>query len=114
MVRRQAALSLCMTRMTHKGNPRPRKHIPQRTCVGCSQVQGKREMTRVVRTPQGQVEIDPTGKRNGRGAYIHRTRSCWDAAIAGGRLAHALKATLSDLDCQTLEAFAASLPIEET
>jgi predicted RNA-binding protein YlxR (DUF448 family) len=71
-------------------------------------------MTRVVRTPKGQVEIDPTGKRNGRGAYIHRTRSCWDAALTSDRLAHALKVTLPDLDRQALEAFAASLPIEET
>jgi predicted RNA-binding protein YlxR (DUF448 family) len=100
--------------MTHKGNPRPRKHIPQRTCVGCGQVQGKREMTRVVRTPEGRVEIDPTGKRNGRGAYIHRTRSCWDMALAGDRLAHALKVILPDPDRQALEAFAISLPIEET
>ena len=80
--------------------------------MGCGQVQGKREMARVVRTPQGRVEVDPTGKRNGRGAYVHQTRSCWDAAMAG-RLAHALKATLSEPDRQALEAFAASLPIEE-
>jgi len=97
--------------MVKKGSPRPRKHIPQRTCVGCGQVQGKREMVRVVRTPQGQVAVDPTGKRNGRGAYVHQARSCWDAALAG-RLAHALKATLSEPDRQALEGFAASLPIE--
>jgi len=76
-------------------------------------VQGKREMVRVVRTPQGQVEVDPTGKRNGRGAYIHRTQSCWEAAVSGGRLAHALKVTLPEPDRQALEAFAATLPNEE-
>lgn len=76
-------------------------------------MQGKREMVRVVRTPEGQVEVDPTGKRNGRGAYIHRARSCWDAALGGGRLAHALKVALPDPDRQTLQAFAISLPIEE-
>lgn len=81
--------------------------------MGCGQVQGKREMVRVVRTPQGQVEVDPTGKRNGRGAYIHRDQSCWDAALSAGRLAHALKTTLSDHDRQALEAFAASWPAEE-
>ncbi len=69
-------------------------------------------MMRVVRTPQGQVEIDPTGKRNGRGAYIHLSRSCWDAALSG-RLAHALKVTVPETDRATLEAFAASLPAEE-
>ena len=70
-------------------------------------------MVRVVRTPEGRVEIDPTGKRNGRGAYIHRSRSCWDAALAGGRLAHALKVALTDPDRHVLETFAVSLPIEE-
>jgi hypothetical protein len=69
-------------------------------------------MVRVVRTLQGQVEVDLTGKRNGRGAYIHRTQSCWDAAVSGGRLAHALKVTLPDPDRQALEAFAATLPTE--
>ncbi len=69
-------------------------------------------MMRVVRTPQGQVEIDPTGKRNGRGAYIHLSRPCWDAALSG-RLSHALKVTVPETDRVTLEAFAASLPTEE-
>ncbi len=69
-------------------------------------------MMRVVRTPQGQVEIDPTGKRNGRGAYIHLNRSCWEAALAG-RLAHALKVNLAAADREALEAFAASLPAEK-
>ena len=99
--------------MAKKDLPRPRKHIPQRTCVGCGQVQGKREMVRVVRTPEGRVEMDPTGKRNGRGAYLHRIRSCWDAALQGGRLAHALKVVLTDPDRHALETFAVSLPIEE-
>ncbi len=99
--------------MTKKDQPKPRKHIPQRTCVGCGQVQGKREMVRVVRTSEGRVEVDLTGKRNGRGAYLHKARSCWDAAIMGGRLAHALKVVLLDPDRQALEAFAVSLPIEE-
>ena len=99
--------------MTQKAGPQKHKHVPQRTCVGCGQVQGKREMVRVVRTPQGQVEVDPTGKRNGRGAYLHRTRLCWDSAVSGGRLAHALKVTLPESDRQALEAFAATLPNEE-
>lgn len=80
--------------------------------MGCGQVQGKREMVRVVHTPQGRVEVDPTGKRNGRGAYVHQSRSCWDVAMAG-RLAHALKVSLTELDRQALEAFAASWPIEK-
>jgi predicted RNA-binding protein YlxR (DUF448 family) len=99
--------------MAKKEQPRPRKHVPQRMCVGCGQVQGKREMVRVVRTPEGQVQVDPTGKRNGRGAYVHRSRACWEAALKRGGLAHALKAALSDPDRRALEEFAVSLPIEE-
>ena len=48
--------------MTKKIQPKPHKHIPQRTCVGCGQVLGKREMVRVVRTTEGDVVVDPTGK----------------------------------------------------
>jgi len=44
-----------------------RRHIPQRTCVGCRQVRAKRELIRIVRTPEGRVLIDPTGKKSGRG-----------------------------------------------
>lgn len=81
--------------------------------MGCGQVQGKREMVRVVRTPEGRVEVDPTGKRNGRGAYVHRMRPCWEAALKRGSLAHALKQALSELDRQALEQYTLSLPIEE-
>jgi hypothetical protein len=46
------------------------RKIPQRTCIVCQKTLSKKEMVRVVRTPEGAVEIDPTGKKNGRGAYI--------------------------------------------
>ncbi len=87
----------------------PGKHIPQRTCVGCGEVQGKRQLTRVVRAPDGRVQIDPTGKRNGRGAYVHERRACWEQALRG-RLSHALKAgPLSDEDRIALEQHMAAL-----
>ncbi|HLF27410.1 MAG TPA: YlxR family protein [Anaerolineae bacterium] len=90
----------------------PGKHIPQRTCTGCGEVQGKRQLTRVVRTPEGRVEIDPTGKRSGRGAYVHERRSCWEHALRG-RLMHALKVErLSDADRAALEQHAAALTDE--
>ena len=82
--------------------------------MGCGQVQGKRDMVRVVRTPEGRVQVDPTGKRNGRGAYLHRDRLCWEAALKRAGLARALKVTLSEPDRQTLEEYVSSLPIEET
>jgi predicted RNA-binding protein YlxR (DUF448 family) len=70
------------------------KHIPQRTCVGCREVEAKRAMMRIVRTPDGHVLADPTGKRAGRGAYLHKECECWEAALGRrGGLEHALKLT---------------------
>jgi hypothetical protein len=56
---------------------KPVKHIPQRTCIGCRSVLAKRTLIRLVRTPEG-VMVDPSGKMNGRGAYLHNQRSCWE------------------------------------
>ncbi|MGB8645169.1 MAG: YlxR family protein [Anaerolineae bacterium] len=68
-----------------------KKHVPQRTCIGCREVEAKREMMRIVRKPDGHVVADPTGKQAGRGAYLHKERECWDATLgARGRLEHAL------------------------
>src|SRR6476469_7621146 len=69
-----------------------RKHIPRRTCIGCRSVLSKRELMRIVRTPEGQVVADPTGKKNGRGTYVHKTRECFESVVsAPGKLQHALK-----------------------
>lgn len=88
----------------------PGKHIPQRTCVGCREVQTKRQLIRVVHAPDGRVKIDPTGKHNGRGAYVHERRACWEQALRG-RLSHALKVDqLSDEDRAALEAHMRALP----
>jgi predicted RNA-binding protein YlxR (DUF448 family) len=83
------------------------KHIPQRTCIGCRTVIGKRELVRLVRTEAG-VLIDPTGKRAGRGAYMHDRRSCWEAGLHGS-LARALKIELTQADREQLQAFADTL-----
>jgi predicted RNA-binding protein YlxR (DUF448 family) len=86
------------------------KHVPQRTCVGCREVLPKRKMIRLVRTGEG-VQVDPTGKLAGRGAYLHDRRECWDRALKGA-LGHALKTTLSVDDRATLEEFMNTLPTE--
>jgi predicted RNA-binding protein YlxR (DUF448 family) len=78
--------------------------------VGCRNTLSKRTLTRVVRRPDG-VFIDPTGKLNGRGAYLHNLRTCWERALKGG-LASGLKTTLTPEDRQRLEIFMASLPEE--
>lgn len=90
------------------------KHIPQRTCVGCREVQGKRQLVRVVRQADGAVRIDPTGKAPGRGAYVHANQSCWQSALNGGRLAHALKLDrFEEADRAELQVYAAALPKED-
>ena len=86
------------------------KHVPQRTCVGCREVLPKRKMIRLVRTADG-VQIDPTSKLAGRGAYLHDRRECWERALKGA-LGHALKATLSLDDRSRLEEFMNTLPYE--
>jgi hypothetical protein len=90
------------------------KHIPQRTCVGCREVHGKRQLVRVVRQTDGHVRLDVTGKAPGRGAYVHATEDCWKAALSGGRLAHALKLDrIEETDRAELQAYAATLPKED-
>lgn len=87
-----------------------RKHVPQRTCIGCRQVLPKRKLIRVVRTAEG-VKIDPAGKLPGRGAYLHDARSCWQRAL-DGKLAHALKTEISAEDMAVLKEFMHTLPLE--
>lgn len=91
--------------------PRP---IPQRTCIGCRLEQGKRGLVRIVRTPEGRVMVDPTGKANGRGAYIHPVRACWEKALKGGTIRNALKFTPATDDIEALRAFGMALPVEES
>lgn len=90
---------------------RPRR-VPQRTCIACRTTDAKRSFVRVVRTPEGRVELDPTGKRNGRGAYVHDVRSCWDEALKRDRLGRALKVVVPPDDLERLKERAAALPQE--
>jgi predicted RNA-binding protein YlxR (DUF448 family) len=85
------------------------KHVPQRTCVGCRSTSSKREFVRVVRTPEGTVEVDPTAKRAGRGAYICAKPECWSEALKKDRLGHALRTAISPPDRATLERYGAQL-----
>ncbi|HJA94025.1 MAG TPA: YlxR family protein [Candidatus Eisenbergiella merdipullorum] len=52
------------------------KKVPLRQCVGCGQMKGKKEMMRVLRTAEGDILLDTTGKKNGRGAYLCRSMEC--------------------------------------
>ncbi len=62
------------------------KKIPMRMCVGCSKMKPKTELIRVVRSPEGEVSIDSTGKKSGRGAYICSDRDCLKKAVRSKRL----------------------------
>jgi predicted RNA-binding protein YlxR (DUF448 family) len=88
--------------------PTRRKHVPQRTCVGCREVHAKRTLIRVVRRPDG-IVIDATGKLAGRGAYLHDQRSCWERGLKGA-LANALKTELTEQDRAMLQQFMETLP----
>ncbi|MEQ8173460.1 MAG: YlxR family protein [Syntrophomonadaceae bacterium] len=67
------------------------RKLPQRMCVGCRQMKNKKELVRIVRTPEGDIEVDRTGKRAGRGAYICPAQECLDQAVKGKRLQKALE-----------------------
>ena len=104
------------------GRPRPvgesggagestrRKKIPRRTCVACRQTNAKRQLVRIVRAPDGSVTIDPSGKRNGRGAYLCSSRHCWEAGLRGGVLPRALKIeSISEENLHVLTEYAQQL-----
>lgn len=80
------------------------KKVPLRMCVGCQAMHPKKEMLRVVRTPDGQILLDPTGKKSGRGAYVCRNVECLQQAVRGRRLERALGQPISPEVLAGLEA----------
>lgn len=97
-----------------RGGPRP-KHVPQRMCVACRRKDAKRQYVRIVRNPDGRVEVDPTGKANGRGAYLCPRRACWQQALDGGTLDKALNVQIDAETKQVLAEYARShFPPDET
>ncbi len=71
------------------------KKIPQRTCLGCKTVRPKKELVRIVRTPEGEVVVDPIGKKAGRGAYTCPSQECLEKTFKGSLLAQALEFDLT-------------------
>ena len=69
------------------------KKIPQRRCVGCGEMKSKKELLRIIRTDEG-IELDLTGKRNGRGAYICAEPECLQRARKSKGLERSLKAAI--------------------
>lgn len=68
--------------------------IPMRQCTGCREMKSKKEMMRVLRTPEEEIVLDVTGKKNGRGAYLCKSADCLEKAIKSRGLERSLKAAI--------------------
>ena len=80
------------------------KKVPVRMCSGCSEHKPKKELVRVVRTPEGEILLDPTGKKSGRGAYLCPSPDCLKKARKAKRLERALDCAIPDEVYARLEA----------
>lgn len=96
--------------MSKKSPRRKKRHVPQRTCVGCRETLAKQTLTRIVRTPDG-VQVDLTGRLSGRGAYLHNQRECWEKALKGA-LANALRTKLTTEERSVLEEYSKNVGSE--
>ncbi len=83
------------------------RHLPQRTCIACRKVGFKRELVRLVCLEDGTVEVDLTGKKSGRGAYLCPARACWESACNTGKLEYALRTKLKTENKEKLVNYAA-------
>lgn len=97
MAARPAGAIGTMKSSPHAQVAKPPKRVPVRTCVVCKQKAGKRELIRLVRTPAG-VQVDSSGKLNGRGAYLCDQRDCWERAVTTDILPKAFRAPLTNED----------------
>jgi uncharacterized protein len=70
------------------------KKIPQRQCIGCGEMKNKKELIRVIKTPEESIIIDATGKKNGRGAYICKSSECLRKAVKSRGLERSLKVSI--------------------
>lgn len=77
-----------------------KKKISVRTCIGCKNTRPKNKLIRIVRTPEGKVRVDPSGKSSGRGAYFCPVADCFAAAVKRKQIDKSLKTsvTLADID----------------
>lgn len=72
------------------------RKIPQRKCVGCMTSKDKKELIRVVKSAEGEISVDLTGKKNGRGAYICHDVECLKKARKAGRLEKSFECQISE------------------
>ncbi|MBB2182880.1 YlxR family protein [Lachnospiraceae bacterium MD1] len=79
------------------------KKLPLRMCTGCGEMKAKKEMIRVLKTPEDEIVIDTTGKKNGRGAYVCCSLDCLQKAIKTRGLERSLKVSIPKELVETLE-----------
>lgn len=72
------------------------KKIPMRQCCGCREMKVKKELIRVIKTPENEIVIDASGRKNGRGAYICPSMSCLEKAIKNQGLERSLKVSIPE------------------
>ncbi|WP_066893772.1 RNase P modulator RnpM [Clostridium nigeriense] len=72
------------------------KKIPLRMCTGCMEMKPKKELIRVVKSPEGEVSVDLTGKKSGRGAYICKDKECLEKAFKAKRLSRNLDVAINE------------------
>lgn len=72
------------------------KKVPQRMCTGCMEMKPKKELIRVVKSTEGDISVDLTGKKNGRGAYVCKNVECLEKAFKAKRLQRNLEAQIND------------------
>ncbi|MEE8817308.1 MAG: YlxR family protein [Lachnospiraceae bacterium] len=80
------------------------KKVPMRSCIGCMEKKEKRDLVRVIRTPEGEIRLDPTGRANGRGAYLCRNPQCLEKARKKGSLSRTLQCEIPSSVYDELEA----------
>ena len=93
------------------GEQKPRR-IPERRCIGCGAHFPKSDLIRILRTPEGEIVIDATGKKSGRGAYLCKNPACLKKARRAGRAETALACAIPETVYQRLEEELATLDAE--
>lgn len=79
------------------------KKIPLRQCLGCNEMKSKKEMLRIIKTPEGAIDVDYTGKKNGRGAYLCNSVDCFNKARKTKALERSLKTSIPQEVYEELE-----------
>ena len=79
------------------------KKIPLRQCIGCGEMKSKTEMIRVIKTAEGEILLDATGRKNGRGAYLCPSMECFKKAVKGRGLERSFKMAIPREVYETLE-----------